>query len=426
MRSARILLVCYYFPPMGGAGVGRPLALFKHLPAFGIECDVLTVKPVLYRLYEPELLEGLDLRKIYRAGSRDPQRLMHLMGIRKIRGSAINRAKRISDRFFPDPKVGWVSRAVKLGRVLLENKRYNCLVTTSPPISSHLVGAKLSREFRLPWVADFRDFWTLYKAEEWFDSKRQVVRARSLLDEICTNADAITVVNSAIADYLGTGAVIHNSYDEDRAALWKPASPGPDFVIGVLGTIDKLRPLEPLFAVLRRLRETKPDLFEQIRVVQVGDYHQADVDRLVGQYGLRNRCKLYGRQNREKTIEILSEASMLYLGVAVPFGKGVLPGRVFDMLASGRAILAAAPRDGVAAELLNASGSHCVFEDPKSDDPVSFVIRQCQAREGRQPVGLPISPSAAQYRAKKMVEKFVGVIRSFVGEGTPNAGGSFS
>ena len=62
--NGRVLLICYYFPPLGLGGVGRPLNLFKRLPNHGWECDVLTVKPVLYRAYEPELLDGLDQSRI--------------------------------------------------------------------------------------------------------------------------------------------------------------------------------------------------------------------------------------------------------------------------------------------------------------------------------------------------------------------------
>ena len=59
-NKKRILLICYYFPPLGGAGISRPLALFKHLKKFGYECDVLTVKNVAYHFYAPDLLDGLD------------------------------------------------------------------------------------------------------------------------------------------------------------------------------------------------------------------------------------------------------------------------------------------------------------------------------------------------------------------------------
>ncbi|MBD3258674.1 glycosyl transferase family 1, partial [candidate division GN15 bacterium] len=119
------LLICYYFPPLGLAGVGRPLHLVWELPAFGWDCHVLTVKPVAYRAYEPELLEGLDKSIIHRSGSRDPQRLMYLLGMRKVSAQAIDRAKSASDRFFPDSKIGWVKPAVKLGRKLCRQRRFD-------------------------------------------------------------------------------------------------------------------------------------------------------------------------------------------------------------------------------------------------------------------------------------------------------------
>ena len=55
--NKKVLLICYYFPPLGLAGVGRPLNLFKRLPRFGWDCHVLTVKPVTYWAYEPDLLD---------------------------------------------------------------------------------------------------------------------------------------------------------------------------------------------------------------------------------------------------------------------------------------------------------------------------------------------------------------------------------
>ena len=61
MSRLKILLISYYFPPLGGAGVSRPLALFKNLPHFDIDVDILTVKNISYRTYEPELLKDLQI-----------------------------------------------------------------------------------------------------------------------------------------------------------------------------------------------------------------------------------------------------------------------------------------------------------------------------------------------------------------------------
>ena len=101
--------------------MGRPLALYKYLPRFGYQCHLLTVKPVAYRMYEPELLDNLDTTYVYRSGSLDPQRLLYLCGLRKVKDKVIRKGRSLSDRFFPDAKVGWVKPALRLGRQLVSN-----------------------------------------------------------------------------------------------------------------------------------------------------------------------------------------------------------------------------------------------------------------------------------------------------------------
>ena len=410
MKKKRVLLICYYFPPQGGAGVGRPLALYKQLPDYGIECDILTVKPVAYRYHEPELLDGLDTQRIYRAGSHDPQRLMYLLGIRKVKDTAISKARSISDRYFPEPKVGWVKPAVRLGRVLANNRHYDCILSTSPPISSHLVGQKLSKEFKLPWIADFRDFWTGYKPEDWFDNERQVKRAKALLNEISEKAKALTAVSPAITEYLGRGVVIYNGYDEDRAQLWNDPTDDERFTIGVLGTIDEQRPIEPLFKVLANLREQNPQEYAKTRVLHVGSMNTPGFESLKDKYQLSGRVELCGVQKRERTIEILSEASMLYIGFSEPYGSWLVTGRLFDMLASGRPILASAPQDGVAGRLIGETGNGYLFDDGRITGGADFVLNRIKAHADGEFVYEPNPPYARKYASSKMVEAIAQVI----------------
>jgi hypothetical protein len=105
--NRKVLLICYYFPPLGLGGVGRPLNLFKELPALGWDCHVLTVKSVAYRAYEPELLQGLDTSKVYRSGSRDPQRSAKRALLLSI-SSPTTKLAGSSRRF------GWVARCARI------------------------------------------------------------------------------------------------------------------------------------------------------------------------------------------------------------------------------------------------------------------------------------------------------------------------
>ena len=42
----------------------------------------------------------------------------------------------------------------------IEKTSLNCLISSGPPHSMHLVGLKLKKTTNLKWIADFRDPWT--------------------------------------------------------------------------------------------------------------------------------------------------------------------------------------------------------------------------------------------------------------------------
>lgn len=408
--NRKALLICYYFPPLGLGGVGRPLNLFRGLPKHGWDCDVLTVKPVTYRAYEPELLEGLDLSRIHRSGSHDPQRLLYLLGIRKVQAAAISRGRKVSDRFFPDSKVGWVRAAVRKGRSLCRQNRYDAIISTSPPISSHLIGRKLSAAFRLPWVADFRDFWTIYKVEKAFDEPHMVKRGQELLAKIRAEAAAVTTVNLSIADYLGRGETITNGYDVALAELWRQAPSGDRFTIGLLGHLHDTREISPLLGLLDRLRDTAPSQFEKTSVLQVGQVDEAWLRGLLEARELNVPLKIMGRQSRRDTIRLLSGAHMFFLGLSEKEGPGFLPGRTFELIASGRPLLAYAPGESEVGRVVSGyDHGHC-FTDQSLDQAVSFLKQHIRRFEsGRYDVD-PLSEYAQQFSSEALARKFAQVL----------------
>ncbi len=404
-----ILLVCYYFPPLGGAGVARPLALVRYLPEFGYDCHVLTVKPVAYRLYEPELLDDIPDARIYRSGSNDPQRLMYMLGMRQVKARTIEKGRPVADSFFPDSKIGWVRPAVRYGRTLLNNRNYHAIVSTSPPISSHLVARKLAREFHRPWIADFRDYWTIYKPEDLYATRPlRRRRAKDILAGIRKDATALTAVNGSVGEYVGADRTICNSFDNDLASRW--VMPGESrFTIGVLGTINDTTPIEPLFRVLAAVRDKAPEPFADVRVRHVG---QGDADLIKAQakeYGLENVVEHYGVRPRLETVQLLSEASLLYIGVASEKERGLSTGRIYTMLSSGRPILASVPPGAeIEALIEESSNGRCFFDD--IEYAVDYVRVLMQKVRGGESVIVSAPSYAEKYSARTMASQFADLL----------------
>jgi len=412
--NPRVLLICYYFPPLGGAGVGRPLSLFRQLPSHGIECDVLTVKDVAYRVFEPELLADLDTTRVHLAGSRDPQRLLRLLGIRKVGAGSIRRVGWLSRRFFPDPKVGWVKPAVRLGRQLARKRRYSALLSTSPPISCHLVAQALSAETGLPWIADFRDFWTSYRIEDGFSDSAKRRQAWEIVESIKKSA-AVTACNPAISAYLSGGEVIYNGYDDELARLWRAPKSDSRFHIGLFGTFDQLVPVDPLLKVLAVLRDRSPQLFERVRLLQVGQIDPAWLNAALDRYGVRDICICHGFRSRRRSIEILNEAALFFIALATPQGSGIVPSRLFDMLASGRPILGAVEPGGPTAGLIAKADHHFCLDSQQSEsvsESAAFLESLIERYGSGQLSILPCPEYARPYSAGAMVDRFARLIES--------------
>jgi glycosyltransferase involved in cell wall biosynthesis len=371
--NRRALLICYYFPPLGLGGVGRPLNLFKLLPTHGYDCDVLTVKPVLYRAYEPELLDGLDTSRIFRSGSHDIQRILYLAGLRRIGRRAIESGSRATRKSFPDSKKGWVSPAVRLGRKLLRENRYDVIISTSPPVSSHLVARQLASESKIPWVADFRDFWHSFRAEEVLSDPASIRKAKDLLTDIRAKAAAVTAVSQSIANYVGADEVITNGFSSEAAMNWRSPSAEAPFTIGLLGTFNDDLPIDPLLRLLSLLREQESEKLGSVRIVQVGNVDRSWLDAELDRYRLRDNCSVHGFQKRDATIRILNDTSVLYVGLNHRHEVSILPGRLFDMLASGRPILAHVPRGGEVAHLIAETRNGFCFVDQTTDQALAYL-----------------------------------------------------
>ena len=113
----RALLISYFFPPLGGAGVQRPLKIAKYAKASHWQVVVLTIEDIVFHSYDPSLLSEIE-NEVVRADSWDIMSLLQKIKriTQKDLGSKVDRAyfetddfkkKLVKSFFFVDEKVGW-------------------------------------------------------------------------------------------------------------------------------------------------------------------------------------------------------------------------------------------------------------------------------------------------------------------------------
>jgi glycosyltransferase involved in cell wall biosynthesis len=167
----RVLVIAYYFPPLGLSGVQRTLKFVKYMRRMGWEPTVLTTGAVGYYALDESLMaeaeaaniriertqskHGLDVNALLARGNKGQPRRVRMPAewLRKL-GSTISNAL-----FVPDNKRGWARQAYRRAKELLRTEPFDLVFVSAPPFSAARVGARLAREFQIPFVVDYRDLW---------------------------------------------------------------------------------------------------------------------------------------------------------------------------------------------------------------------------------------------------------------------------
>ena len=159
----KVLVIAYYFPPMGLSGVQRTLKFVKYMKDFNWDPTVLTAGDTAYYAHDYSLLEEAEKAKvrIERVGGKEINSRLANKGTVKIPPELLRKfLSRLSATFFiPDNKNAWCKNAIGRARELLKNENYDLIFVSGPPFSSFNMAAKLKKEFNLPLVIDYRDLW---------------------------------------------------------------------------------------------------------------------------------------------------------------------------------------------------------------------------------------------------------------------------
>ncbi len=354
-----LLLISYFFPPLGMAGVGRAWGLFRYLPHYGYQPYVLTVKPIAYPAYDNSLLVAADEKFITRTNSLDPSRLLYLAGVRK--SVAPNRTGILSRLATPDFKIWWTPFARRAALRLIDKYEIRYVVTTSPPPSIHSLGLWLKQRRRIHWVADFRDMWVTRPIETAYLRGSQRKYSRQLLSQIQSGADRVVAVNASVAKYVGASLAIANATESSFAPLWQTtASPDQILRIGYLGTTDSVATIRPFVTALTSALNQASISPQRVRLIFVGSCDESILRTECAAVGLEDSLEIITYLPRSQAIARLAAADILLATLPDDGLTHVTGSKIFDYLISGKQILAIAPRDSELGVLVETAGHTCI------------------------------------------------------------------
>lgn len=346
-RERHALVIAYYFPPLGGAGVQRTLKSLKYLPDLGWCATVVTTSSRRYPVSDPSLLAEVPAgARVVRAA--DPA-LWSALVLRAIMVCELLRLRSLRGLVaWPDENLAWGPFALVAAFRAVRRSRPDVIFSTSAPYTGHLVAWVIHRVTGIPWVADFRDEWS----NNPHGDQPRLVRALNRRAERAVTRRAVQVI--AVADYFRiAGAppervtVIPNGVDEDDIGDPVPQEPaaGDRLRLSHVGTLYGDRDCAPVLAALRRLvadGRLDPDSIE-LRIVG-NDW----LERLDEQVPVRLSRTGYVDHHAAVTEMRRADALLFYVAPTslAPSGK------IFEYLASERPILCVAHPDNLASRLV--------------------------------------------------------------------------
>jgi hypothetical protein len=373
-----VLMIAYYFPPDGSAGVYRPLRFVRHLPARGWQPSVVTANGNGYARYDPQLMELVpkDVEIVPVSGD-DIWQTIQAKRARRVKkrmaGSAENAAKlqRAHVRparsllrkvvhtaeawfYYPDLARPWIAPATRATVTICQQRRPNVVMVTGGPWSSFLVAHEVFQRTGVPYVLDFRDSWTLTSNEDfealrprWADRKD-----RRLLDGLFRDAQAVIFRYDSEAecywraypDALNSAQIhiIPNGYE--GAIERFQVAPGDRCTIVYAGTVIPYR-FDTLLEGLSLLQRSFPAEARQLRLLFVGEGVER-VGQAAASHGLTDMVETLEPVSSQEVARLQRNAhGLLLLGVRPYQGFELCGSKLFGYLKAGRPILGVLPAD---------------------------------------------------------------------------------
>ncbi len=393
MPLKKVLIVTYYWPPAGGPGVQRWLKFAKYLPEFGIEPIVYTpenpsypieddslqrevpsdLKVVKTKIWEPyQIAEKLNPKaKDYKAGNFEkPEKQSFLTKLSVfVRGNF----------FIPDARKFWVKPSVKFLTDYLQENSIETVITTGPPHSLHLIGLKLKQKNpNLKWIADFRDPWTKIS---YHDELKLTGKSRNkhlkIETKVLKSADCIIATSFSDADdYRKLGAnrveVITNGYEESDFRIGKFIS--KKFKITYSGGLEIARNPLVVWEALKELIQENEEFKSNLELEFYGNL-SSDVENSIIENGLQNHLIKKGYVSHKESIQGIKNADLLLLAnFPDKKSKGIIPGKLFEYMATGNPVLAIGPDGGDVEIILNETKTGKYFTPTEKESVKTYIL----------------------------------------------------
>lgn len=287
---------------------------------------------------------------------------------------------------------GWIKRVVNLSKPDL-------IMATGDPWSGLWLGEKLSKKLNVPFIADFRDPWTLGDLRlrerssfsdgiDKFFEKKMIEKA----DQLIFTSDQTNKIYAEKYEILPIKtATIYNSFEPGlmkkggnilNLSKWESSK----FNILFLGRFRRLSSTSLVVDLLNQIQVKAPEALNLIRIHSFGKPDKYEMER-IEEVGFDSLFIFHAPFEPEESLSIMNRADLLLLSTSRERSK-IIPAKLWDYLFSEVPILSIVPNPEVG-EIVGKTNAGVHFSPEKMAEISEFLIKTIQAKQSGSDLSTP-------------------------------------
>lgn len=433
----KVLIIAYYFPPLGWSGVQRTLKFIKYLRDFDWEPIVVTVGKtkfsILDKSLEDELPKDIKIIRVDDIVLKDVTDVMkgQIKGyveasINSISDESLKKLyeeeieKKISELrdmvLLPDGNVIWANNVIKEINDKIDFTEIDVVYTTSSPYSAHIIGEYIKKEYSIPWIADFRDQWVDNPYIDYNKDSLRYKLEKNMEKNIVFNCDRLIMVTPVITEnYISTYKIeknkvitITNGYDEEDFKNIKSKKQNNKFTIVHNGSFYlKINPYT-VARVIKKLVENDIIDEKKIEIILNGNNDYNIINKfkeIMGKYSYI--ITINGYLSHEESLIKSNDADILLLICGEEeSSKQVYTGKVFEYLRLRKPVLSISPKGSLVEKLLHETecGINAEYSDIETIEKIILNYYNSWLKGNKIKVG---AKNIEKYERKELTKKLV-------------------
>ncbi len=382
---AKVLMVCYFFPPILTSGTSRSIRFAADLVSKGYEVTVLTVKHSkdTWINYDgsatPEGVRIVRSREFNLNGA-----IRFAFGLFnkpfKILGIPFKRNHFLEYLCIPDPHIAWRC----LFRGITEAKKADLLYVSCAPFSAALKSALIKTFTGKPLVLDFRDPWTINQYR--YTPKLRKPVEKALEKMVLKKADCLILNTPGTVDYYKTHfsgledklVYIPNGYEKILEA--KPEREKGPFTIVHTGSFYGSR--SPINLLQALVELDNPD----IEFIHAG-VDSEEFPNFEGKVKMTN----LGMLPKAEALDLCRKADLLYLrqGHEEHIDRYVAVGaKTYDYLSTGLPILAECPKGDNSDIIAKHANKSWIINEDSNVEAIKRAISEAYSQKDQRKVAV--------------------------------------